>query len=206
MEKHQYITLKENTAQEIEKIKGSRFIGRAFKASSKQEAEDILDRIRKKFYNATHNCFAYIIRSDQGPDIFRYSDDGEPSGTAGRPIYNALSSSGLVNTVVIVTRYYGGTNLGTGGLAKAYSAAAKLVLRSCIRELVELKESLKFSYIYDHTSLVMNIISKYEASVLEENYGSSAEMTISVNRGFTGHIIQEMFERSNGAVSMEKCS
>ena len=91
---------------------------------NKQQAETVYANIRRKYYDATHNCFAYRI----SPDDFRYSDDGEPSGTAGRPIFQVLENKNLTQTIIIVTRYFGGTKLGTGGLSRAYADTASEVI------------------------------------------------------------------------------
>ena len=114
-----YLTIQETSGAEI-KIKGSRFIGIISPVADKVNAEKILIEIRKEFRNATHNCFAYRINSQE----FRYSDDGEPSGTAGRPILSMIDKYQLQRVVLVVTRYFGGTKLGTGGLIRAYSQSA----------------------------------------------------------------------------------
>lgn len=103
--------------------KKSRFIATTFPIASEEEANEILERIRKKYWDATHNCFAYVLGENQ--DIQRCSDDGEPSGTAGRPMLDVLLGEDIHNVLVIVTRYFGGTLLGTGGLVRAYAKAVK---------------------------------------------------------------------------------
>lgn len=201
MEKITYKTIKENNQFEIDKIKGSRFIGTLIKVSKRDEAEKELENIRKKNYNATHNCFAYTVGIDNDI-ITRYSDDGEPSGTAGRPMMNVLESSGISNVLLIVTRYYGGTKLGTGGLMKAYSEAAKEVISHSKVIDVEIKTSLIFNYPYDNTSMVMNLISRYGADIIEEKYGDDAEMLIKLNQGYRQEFIDEIFDKSNGKIKV----
>ncbi|UCD16999.1 MAG: YigZ family protein [Candidatus Zixiibacteriota bacterium] len=117
-----YHTIRSEACTEI-KIKGSKFIGRAFACEDVARAQEILNRIRKEFHDATHNCYAYRVGFGKHL-VFKYSDDGEPSGTAGRPIYDQLKGQDLTNVILIVTRYYGGTKLGTGGLTHAYSTSA----------------------------------------------------------------------------------
>lgn len=118
----EYITIKNNTSIEITEKK-SRFIGQAFYVESIEEAESILKQVKKRYYDARHNCYAYrILEKEQ--ILQRSSDDGEPSSTAGAPILNVLEKNQLVNVLIIVTRYFGGILLGTGGLVKAYSEAA----------------------------------------------------------------------------------
>ena len=115
------IVLKNGTG-EIEEKK-SRFIAHVYNVSSDGEAEQYINAVKKKYWDARHNCYAYII-GDKG-QVQRFSDDGEPQGTAGKPILDIIAATGLVNCLIIVTRYFGGTLLGTGGLIRAYQASAK---------------------------------------------------------------------------------
>ncbi|HIW20640.1 MAG TPA: YigZ family protein [Candidatus Dorea intestinavium] len=103
--------------------KKSRFIGTTFAIKSEEEAKEIIEVTKKKYWDARHNCYAYIV--GKNPGIKRFSDDGEPQGTAGKPILDVLEGAGIVNALLIVTRYFGGTLLGTGGLIRAYTGAAK---------------------------------------------------------------------------------
>jgi len=201
MDKIIYKTIKENSQFEIEKIKASRFIGTLIKVSSREEAEQELDDIRKKNYNATHNCFAYIVGTE-GDQVSRFSDDGEMSGTAGKPMMLVMESREITNVLLIVTRYYGGTKLGTGGLIKAYTNSAKETLGHCKIIDVEIKDEVEFSYIYDNTSMVMNMISRYEADIVEEKYGNNANMRIKINKGYKTNFIEEIFDKSSGKIKV----
>ena len=204
MEKVQYITVNKNTEKEIEKIKGSRFIGRLYGIKDRDEAESDLEKIRKMFHDATHNCFAYT--AGLGENVYtRSSDDGEPSGTAGRPMLSVLEGSGLSNVLLVVTRYYGGTNLGPGGLIKAYTEAAKEVIEAAEKVTVEIRENVKFSYNYDQTSMVMNLLSKYEGEIISESYTDRPEAVVSINRGFTDNFIKEIIDRSSGTIEVKLC-
>ncbi len=128
-----YLTIARETTTEI-KVKASRFIGESCLVESVDDALARLTAIRKREHAATHHCFAY--RVGLGDQLaFRYSDDGEPSGTAGKPIFDTIAGSGLTQILLVVTRYFGGTKLGTGGLAHAYGDAARLVLeKSGVKE------------------------------------------------------------------------
>lgn len=119
-------TVKENASAEIVEKK-SKFIANVFYVETKEEAEDMIKSMNKKYHDARHNCYAYRIFTPEGI-IEKSSDDGEPSGTAGAPILTILSKNKLANVLVIVTRYFGGILLGTGGLVKAYSKACSLGL------------------------------------------------------------------------------
>lgn len=112
---------------EIE-IKRSRFIASCARTDSEEAAREFIAQIRHNFPDARHHCTAFIIHQDSGPDTARSSDDGEPAGTAGNPMLKVLTESGLTNLTCVVTRYFGGTKLGTGGLVRAYSGAVQAVL------------------------------------------------------------------------------
>lgn len=127
-----YRTIKNYTEFELTEKK-SKFIAAASSVGTVDEAQIFIDNIRKINYNATHNCFAFKTGTDK--ETTRYSDDGEPSGTAGLPILNAINSAGLSNVVVVVTRYFGGTLLGTGGLIRAYGETARQCLQNA--EIIE---------------------------------------------------------------------
>lgn len=115
-------TINERATAEITEKK-SRFIANVCPVNTEEEALSFIAEIKKQHYNARHNCFAYII--NEKIPIIRFSDDGEPSGTAGKPILDILTNEGLKNVVIVITRYFGGTLLGTGGLIRAYGKSAK---------------------------------------------------------------------------------
>lgn len=121
-------------------IKKSRFIGQGSPAASEEEALAFLAGIRQQHHNAAHNCYAYIIGRNAG--IMRYSDDGEPGGTAGLPIIEVLRAHGVVNCCVVVTRYFGGVLLGAGGLLRAYTQGAKLALHAA--GIITMEDSVRF--------------------------------------------------------------
>lgn len=134
----QYKTIKERSTAEIVEKK-SKFIANIFHIESKEEAEQIISSIKKEYYDARHNCFAYSFYDEKSMQIYtRSSDDGEPSGTAGVPILSVVNGNNLVNVLIIVTRYFGGILLGTGGLVRAYKEAAeKVIINSKMYKIVE---------------------------------------------------------------------
>ena len=203
MNKESYKTISKETVFEIDKIKSSKFIGRLFPVKTVEEAEAKLAIIKKQFYDANHNCFAYCTGLGE-KQITRFSDDGEPSSTAGKPIFSVLKNSDLTDILCVVTRYFGGTKLGTGGLIKAYTESAKAVFEVAEPIVIELKEELSFSYIYDLTNFVMNILNKFEAKIISEEYGNEAKITISINRGFTSSFKSEIYDSSNGKIEVEE--
>ena len=124
MDKDTFITVGEECTYEFEEKK-SIFIASVFVVTSKEQAQARVDELKQKYYDATHNCYAYVLRDGA---YRKFSDDGEPSGTAGMPILNVIERLSLCNTLVVVTRYFGGIKLGAGGLVRAYSTAAAEVL------------------------------------------------------------------------------
>lgn len=136
---------KENSAEIVEKK--SRFIANIYNVESKEEAEEKIKQIKKKYYDAKHHCFAFSIIEENGITQ-KSSDDGEPSGTAGAPILNIIKSNNLQNVVIIVTRYFGGILLGTGGLTKAYSEAAGKVIEQS--ELIQKEPGMEVELEIDY--------------------------------------------------------
>ena len=139
-----YTTIKDTVQETV--IKKSRFIAYAYTLKDEQDAEEKIAWLRKKHYDATHVCYAYI--SDIEGRRGRYSDDGEPSGTAGQPMFDALKKSGITMCLVAVVRYFGGILLGAGGLVRAYSSAVSEVLHSCEKQVFTLKDfyTVPFSF------------------------------------------------------------
>ena len=129
--------------------KKSRFLGLALHVESEEEAAGYLEKIRKQYYDARHNCYAWIIGEQK--EKIRSSDDGEPSGTAGQPILKVLEGSGCTNVMIIVTRYFGGTLLGTGGLVRAYTKASREALEDA--ELVRMCLCERFTATIDYSFL-----------------------------------------------------
>lgn len=130
-------------------INKSRFIGTAAPVENEEQAVEFIEKIKKEFKDASHNCYAYVIGENKG--IQRYSDDGEPSGTAGMPILNVINQENIVNAAVVVTRYFGGVLLGAGGLVRAYTKGCKIGLESGI--IVEKNLYYDVSFDLDYTLL-----------------------------------------------------
>jgi uncharacterized YigZ family protein len=158
------------------RIKGSRFIAVARSISDLGHAVDLREKERRRFHDATHHVYAAILRGgDQ-----RFDDDGEPSGTAGRPTLAAINCAGLYDVAVIVTRYFGGTKLGTGGLGRAYGTAADLALeRMPVRTVVQGRRVL-LTYSYADTGAVARSVDAIGATRLDERYGDVAELEVAL--------------------------
>jgi uncharacterized YigZ family protein len=162
-----YLTIGPGSYTSEIKVQGSRFIARMRYVANRNSAQDIYNDIRKKYYNATHNCYAYRIDDND----FRFSDDGEPSGTAGKPILQVLEGYNLFYCLAVVTRYFGGTKLGTGGLIRAYTDATKSVLEKVkIIEKIHYRE-FKLIMAYENLRDVQDLISRYHGKIVASEYG-----------------------------------
>jgi uncharacterized YigZ family protein len=158
------------------KVRGSTFLAHAAPAGDEEVARAFLATVRKEHHAATHNCSAWRIHSG----VWRANDDGEPSGSAGAPILSAIDAVGLLDCVVVVTRYYGGTKLGVGGLVRAYGEAAALALGSAPRLAAVRAVRLRIRYPYELTSSVMRVLERMETFEVEHGYdGSGAEGVVS---------------------------
>jgi putative IMPACT (imprinted ancient) family translation regulator len=135
---------------------------------------------------------------------FRYSDDGEPSGTAGLPIYEVIKSADLTNILLVVTRYFGGVKLGTGGLARAYRDSAREVLDLAVKVKRLIKQQFQIIYEHDQTAVVMKAISDYGLSPLATDYNEHVRMTCAIRLGKYQEFSRDIVERSHGRVRVEK--
>jgi uncharacterized YigZ family protein len=194
-----YLTLASSCTHEI-KIKGSRFIGLGYPAADEGEAIRHLETIRKKEHAATHHCFAWVVGLEDG--IFKYSDDGEPTGTAGRPIYNVIVGRELKNVIVIVVRYYGGTKLGTGGLTRAYTQAAAEMLDGA--DIVErlICDRLQFSIPFTYYDRLMRLINQKNYTIESQDFGEQVAMVLQIRKSQTESFVTHLKELTGGRVDI----
>lgn len=196
----EFYTIQDKQESEI-KVKGSAFIACACPIQSRDEAEQFLTTIQKKFFDATHHCYAYQVGYGQTIS-FRYNDDGEPSGTAGKPIYHAITGRQLTNLIIVVTRYFGGTKLGTGGLARAYSDSAMDVLARCDIVTRIIYRTIHVQFPYDETSTVMRLIGLFEAKITETNYDELTKMIIAVRANEADRFCSQLIDLTRGKVTI----
>ncbi len=192
-----YKTVSGSEANAEIKVKGSRFTGRLFHVQSKQEADRVYREICKKYYNATHNCYAWRISRTE----FRYSDDGEPSATAGIPILKVLESHDLVEVLLVVTRYFGGTKLGTGGLARAYAdAAVKVIEAAKIVERVKyaiLELEADYAAVGDIQHILKGCDGRQVDSRFEQKVWLKVEVPVSRKEIFEQQIFKKFYSNEN---------
>ena len=181
--------------------KKSRFIATVRLVESEEEALAFIEEMRKKYWNATHNCYAYVIGEKR--ELVRCSDDGEPGGTAGRPMLDVLLGENLYNTAVVVTRYFGGTLLGTGGLVRAYSRAVQEGLaQSDIIEKIY-GAILQIETDYNGLGKIQYLIGEKKIPVLESEYTDKVVLRIILPVGEVEKIQAELVEATNGKVITE---
>lgn len=182
--------------------KKSRFIANIFPVASEEEALARITEMRKKYYDARHNCFAYVIGDSNETE--RCSDDGEPSGTAGRPMLDVLEGQGIHNAVAVVTRYFGGTLLGTGGLVRAYSSAVKEALEHCV--LVEQCNGIRLSIRTDYNEIgkLQYMARTMELTELDTVYADQVEMSLLIPADRIDGVEREITDRTAGKAVLER--
>ena len=171
-----YLRVKNSIEKEII-IEKSRFICYTFMTPTEDEAKSFVEQIRKKHPFATHNCYAYIT---DGGQIARFSDDGEPQGTAGIPMLEVLKNRGLKDTAVVVTRYFGGIKLGAGGLVRAYSSCTSAGLDEAGVEENIVSDIYKIAFGYDKYSLFLKFIEKYKHKILSSDFEQEIIIKVAV--------------------------
>ncbi len=169
--------------------KGSKFLAFAIPASSEQEVKQQLEALRKQYYDATHHCYAYVLGFDKS--AYRINDDGEPSGTAGRPIYGQLLSADLTNTLIVVVRYYGGTNLGVPGLINAYKTSALEAINNATILTKIVKEIYEIQYPYEVMNDVMKIIKDEILEVINNEFGMKCVIRLAIRHSEAGRVVSK---------------
>ena len=184
------------------KVRGSRFIASALSVQSKAEAEEFIEKVRKEFWDASHKCFAYRIGAD-GRE-FRFTDDGEPNGTAGKPILAAIDKFGLTDVLVVVTRYFGGTKLGVGGLVRAYGESAELALAKAERITKYKTHLIEATFPHSHISNVMHVVSKLGAKILDTMYDEDVHLRLEVRVSKADELEKALVDHTRGNVIVKR--
>lgn len=193
-----YKTIAEHSRTEI-KIRGSRFIATAVSVDSKETAAAELSKIQKEFWDATHNCYAYRLAPDGLQ--YRFADDGEPSGSAGKPILFVLQQRELVDCLVVVTRYFGGTKLGVGGLVRAYSEAAVAALDQARILVCHATDAVRIFATYDDMRAVRQLVERY-AIRMEEEFEDVVRYTVDLRSDQVEEFAKLLTEISQGRAGM----
>jgi uncharacterized YigZ family protein len=183
------------------KVQASRFIGRAMPVHDRAAIESALAALRKEYHDATHHCYAY--RLGAAGDDFRAHDDGEPAGSAGRPILAAIDHEGLSDVLIVVTRYFGGTKLGVGGLMKAYGAAAGAALASVPRLKMFALEQIEVSFPHEMVGPVMHVCSATGANIASTDYNGEVHLHLEIRTSRADALRAALLDRTRGAVSFK---
>jgi uncharacterized YigZ family protein len=180
--------------------KKSKFIGCVKPVKTQDEAVEFINSIKSKHWDATHNVFAYVLREN---NIQRYSDDGEPSGTAGVPVLDVLLKENLVDVCVVATRYFGGTLLGAGGLVRAYSHTSKIAVDSgniiTMAECSVLEANVDYSF-YDRMNI---LLSDFNANIINTDFADSVKIIFSVKQSMQELLTQKLIDISNGKYNIK---
>lgn len=191
-QKDEFLTITDTPAEGFYSEKRSKFLAFAFHVTSEEEVKQYVAEFRKKYYDARHVCWAYMLGADRTD--FRANDDGEPSSTAGKPILGQINKNELTDILIIVVRYYGGVNLGTSGLIVAYRTAAAEAIANAeiVSQFVEEEVVFDFPYImmYD----VMKIIKDMSPRIISQTYDNTCEMKLSIRKS-EAPILKSKFDK-----------
>lgn len=176
----EYFTIKDNISEGFYSEKRSKFLAFAFHVTTEEEIKEIVSEYRKKYYDARHVCWAYMLGAQRTE--FRANDDGEPSSTAGKPILGQINKNELTDILIIVVRYYGGVNLGTSGLIVAYrTAAAEAIANAEIIKLYD-EEVMTYDFPYVMMNDVMKIIKDMSPRIVNQTYDNTCEIQLSIRK------------------------
>ncbi|NOU19647.1 MAG: YigZ family protein [Bacteroidales bacterium] len=185
-------------AEGLYKEKGSKFIALAYPVTSEEEVKEILATLRKEYHDARHHCYSYII-GFKG-EHWRANDDGEPSGTAGRPIHGQIQSFNLTNTLIVVIRYFGGTKLGVSGLINAYKTSAADALNNAQIVVNTVKDIYRITFGYLAMNDIMKLVKEENLGLMEQNFDTSCFITVGIRQTRT-EIVLGKIEKIDSALA-----
>lgn len=191
-----------NSGQEEIVEKKSRFIGYAVPVKSEEEAYALIESIKKKYYDARHHCFAFAIGNEN--TLYRFSDDGEPQGTAGKPILEVITGQNVVDICIVVTRYFGGTLLGTGGLVRAYTEAAKLALDDAGIKTMKLVKTVKITVSYNDSGKIQYLLNSNHIHVENTEYTSVVAFEAYIPVKSYGYMEKQIIEATSARAVIEQ--
>lgn len=176
----EYKTITNKIGEGTYSEKRSKFLAFSHHVETLDEVKGIVASYRKKYYDARHVCYAYMLGVERTE--FRANDDGEPSSTAGKPILGQINSNELTDILIIVVRYYGGVNLGTGGLIVAYKAAAALAIEDSVQETRQVEELVKYDFPYVMMNDVMRVVKEMQPRIVSQEYDNTCSITLSIRK------------------------
>lgn len=180
MKPDEYKTITAQVGEGFYSEKRSKFLAFAHHVTTVEEVRTLIDQYRKKYFDARHVCYAYMLGAQRAE--FRANDDGEPSSTAGKPILGQINSHELTDILVVVVRYYGGVNLGTGGLIVAYRAAAADAISHCEVEVRQVECTVTYKFAYVMMNDVMRVVKEMQPRIVSQNFDNTCEITLSIRQ------------------------
>ncbi len=186
----------------IYREKGSKFIGLCYPVESDKDTKEIIANIQKEYHDARHHCYAYRLYFDKS--VYRINDDGEPSGTAGKPIYGQILSNDLTNVLIIVVRYFGGVKLGVGGLINAYKTAAAEAISNNIVVSKKIKNIYNINFQYPQMNNIMNLLKSNYVEIIENNFFDECNITFSINKSESDKIVEVIKKIENTKIQFLK--
>jgi len=189
---HEYKTIEKPIENILLKEKGSKFIGFAFPVNNEVDLKNALEKVKSEHPKATHHCYAF--RMGLNGENYRANDDGEPSGSAGLPIYNQLLANEITNVLVIVVRYYGGTKLGVSGLVKAYKDSAKITLEESDIIVKELEVEIEIQFQFNQQNVIFTLLSRFDAKILHFDANDNCVLIASLKTAQKENISKKLSE------------
>ncbi len=183
-----------------EEIKKSLFITQLAHTPTAEEAKAFIEKVKQQHSTARHNCWGFVAGRPENSMLWGFSDDGEPSGTAGKPILAQLCGSGIGEVSAVVTRYFGGVKLGTGGLVKAYGGGVQQALKRLQTIEKKITTLLRLRLDYTHMSLAQTILSQYEASILNSDFFQQVEMIVEIEKRMVSEFTQVVINKSGARI------
>ncbi len=194
-----FVTVSEETTAEYTE-KRSRFIATLYPCDTEEKAAEFINKMRSEYWDARHNCFAYSVENGA---VKRFSDDGEPHGTAGKPILEVIEGAGITNTVIVVTRYFGGVLLGTGGLVRAYTKAAKDAVDLSQRVLMTPCNVFSCSCSYSDRERLVKLIEDCGGTVEDTLYTAEVELKFYLSEEKSGEFLKKLCETFSARLTAE---
>ena len=190
MSDDEFLTITDSVGEGFYSEKRSKFLAFAHHVVSVDDIKELLAQYRKKYYDARHVCYAYMLGA--GRTDFRANDDGEPSSTAGKPILGQINSNGLTDILIVVVRYYGGVNLGTSGLIVAYRQAAADAIAHAEIVVRQVEETVTFNFPYEMMNDVMRIVKDMQPRMVSQTYGTTCQVVLGIRQSEAQQLQQRL--------------
>lgn len=190
----QYRTITHQMGEGFYSEKRSKFLAFAHHVTSENEVKELLQAYKKKYYDARHCCYAYMLGADRS--VFRANDDGEPSSTAGKPILGQINAHELTNILIVVVRYFGGTKLGTSGLIVAYRTAAAAAIENAQIETRYVEDIIDYSFTYPLLNEVMRVVKELEPRIVSQTFDNTCHISLAIRKSQAAELRQRLQQLS----------